>query len=532
LVQNRECVRRKLSSSVNFTFPLVVIVAYVLTTAACGGGAAAGDSPKARLNTQVTSTGNPLVAQYTVTLPAQATVAVQFGSTPSYGLMTSPQAAPANGGGTSVLVAGMKQNAAYHMRAMVTFGDGTQQFDSDQTFRTGSIPPQRMPSITVTTPIPSRSQPGIELLSLTPTTLNQLLCLAADHAGNVIWYYDYDPSLGVPQPIKLLPNGHMLVVLYSSGLPYGGTVREIDLAGNIVHEITFTSLNQKLQAAGYNLNLYSIDHDFWTLANGHLLLIVSNTRVYTDLPGYPGQTTVYGNAIVDLDANYNVVWVWDAFDHLDVNRHPIFFPDWTHANALTYSADDGNLLLSLRHQSWVIKIDYQNGNASGDILWRLGDGGDFVLNSEGSDWFYAQHDANIASPNTTGDIKIALFDNGDYRQGNTSDFIKNATACAPGDAPLCYSTSALFDVNENTMAANRMWSDKLPYSWWGGVTRLLPNSNIFLDETAPVDLAPAGSRVQEVTQDATPAVVWQMLINGQDSYRTIHLPSLYPEVQW
>jgi arylsulfate sulfotransferase len=61
-----------------------------------------------------------------------------------------------------------------------------------------------------------------------------------------------------------------------------------------------------------------------------------------------------GNAIVDLDARGHPVWVWDAFDHLDVNRHPICFPGWTHANAFVYSQNDANLLISLRHQSWVL----------------------------------------------------------------------------------------------------------------------------------------------------------------------------------
>ena len=371
-------------------------------------------------------------------------------------------------------------------------------------------------------------------MSLTTTRANQLTCLATDPAGNVIWYYDYsipNAPFDIPQPIKLLPNGHMLMVLYSTAVP-GGRVREIDLAGNIVRELTYSDVNQKLTAAGHNIQVFSIDHDLVALPNGHLLLILTDTRVFTDLPGYPGQTTVDGNAIVDLDANLNPVWVWDAFDHLDINRHPMYFPDWLHSNALAYSQDDGNLLLSIRHQSWVVKIDYQNGNGSGDILWRLGDGGDFVLNSGSSGWFYAQHDANIASANSTGDFQLALFDNGDFRDGDASAFNTGASACAPNNPPLCYSAPAIFEVNETTMTANRQWSFTTPYSFWGGATRVLPSGNVFLDQTAPADLAPAGSHVMEVTQEANPAVLWHLQVTGQDSYRTIHIPSLYPGVQW
>ena len=174
------------------------------------------------------------------------------------------------------------------------------------------------------------------------------------------------------------------------------------------------------------------------LSNGHLLITVSDTRVFRDLPGYPGQPTVTGNAIVDLDSNYNPVWVWDAFDHLDVNRHPLFFPDWTHANALVYSPDDGNLLFSLRHQSWVLKIDYQNRSGSGDVIWKLGYQGDFTLNTNlDSDWFYAQHDPNIISSNSTGAIQLAMFDNGDGRPDSSGN------PCAGYVPPPCYSTTAI-----------------------------------------------------------------------------------------
>jgi hypothetical protein len=508
---------------------LISSIAYLFAITSCGGAPAA-DPPEvvrtALTEGTVQSTGNPLVAQYTVSTPSSASVSVQFGPDLTYGFVTSPQMTSSSGGAVSILVAGMKQNTLYHMRAVATYSDGSQAFDSDHTFQTGTIPAQRIPTMKVTTPSSAQPAPGVELMSLTIGNANQFLALATDPAGNVIWYYDYDTTLGIPQPIKLLPNGHMLLVLGSAGVA-SGTVREIDLAGNVISQFDYKSLNQKLANAGFKIQVFTIDHDFVLLPNGHLLIIVSDTRVFTDLPGYPGQTTVTGNAIVDLDSNYNPVWVWDAFDHLDVNRHPMLFPDWTHANALVYSPDDGNLLLSLRHQSWVLKIDYQNGNGPGDIIWKLGYQGDFTLNTNvDSDWFYAQHDANIVSANSTGSIQLAMFDNGDDRPDS------NGIICAGYIAPLCYSTAAIFNVDENARTAGRWWSFTTPYSWWGGAARVLPNSNVFVDETTPGDLNLTGARVLELTQSANPAIVWQMEIPNQNSYRTIHLPSLYPEVQW
>jgi arylsulfate sulfotransferase len=509
--------------------PLLFLTLYLSVTVGCGGGGAdPATSAQLRLaEGTVAATGNPLVAQYTISPQAPATVAVEFGQDLSYPLRTSSRVNSSTGGSVTVLVAGMKQNTLYHMRAIVTYSDGSVQMDSDHIFQTGTIPPQRLPAMKVTTANGSTPAPGIELMSLTIANAPQLQALATDPSGNVIWYYDYDPSLGLPQPIKLLPNGHVLMVLYGVATP-GGTVREVDLAGNIIKQLDYSNLSQKLHNAGYNLQVFSIDHDIVQLPNGHLVLLITDSRVFTDLPGYPGQTVVMGNAIVDVDANYNPVWVWDAFDHLDVNRHPMLFPDWTHANSLAYSQDDGDLLISLRHQSWVAKIDYHDGNGSGDVIWKLGYQGDFTLDSNvDSDWFFAQHDANFVSSNSTGDFQLAMFDNGDGRPIDTS-----GTPCAGYVPPYCYSTAAIFQVNETARTASRWWSFTTPYSYWGGSTQVLPNSNVFVDETTPGDLNLTGARVVEVTQTPNPAIIWQLEIDGQNSYRTIHLPSLYPGVAW
>ncbi len=509
------------------TVLLFLLILQLLATVNCGGGGtkAPSDLAAGRLNAgTVSPTANPLVAQYTISPPAQSTVTVEFGPDLTYGRQTSPQTTSAEGGPVTLLVAGMKQNSLYHMRAIVDYSDGSRQVDADHIFTSGTIPPERLPQTVVTTPSGATPAPGVELVSLTQGSSNQLMALALDPSGNVVWYYDFDPSLGIAQPIKLLPNGHMLLVIYIGG--FGGTVREIDLAGNVIRQFSYSDLSQSLINAGYDLPVFSMDHDILLLPNGHLIVLVSTYRIFTDLPGYPGDTTVFGNAIVDLDANNNPVWVWNAFDHLDVNRHPLNFPDWTHANSLFYSADDGNLLISLRHQSWVLKLDYRDGQGSGDVLWKLGYQGDFDLGSGApANWFYAQHYANIVSPNTTGDVQLALFDNGNARVLDPS-----GTICDSPGAPPCYSRAAIFEVNETARTANVTWAYTTPFSFWGGDTQVLSTSDVFLDETAPTDLV--GSRIMQVTQEASPKTIWELDVLNQNSYRTIHLPSLYPGVQW
>ncbi len=495
---------------------LASALALVLFGIGCGAG-------------PVSKTSNPLVASFWTGASKDGTVSVQFGLDTRYGFETSAVPLTANSS-TSILVAGMKPQTTYHMRAVTQYSDGTQDEGPDYTFTTGSAPAGRVPQTAVTGA--SNASPGVELLALNPGGTNDanLRIVALDPSGNLIWYYDFEADLGIAQPVKLLPNGHFLGVFFGgTGFESGGVIREFDLEGKTVRQLALNQLNIALQQAGYNFTANSIHHDIVALPNGHLLILVNSMKSFTNLPGYPGTTSVLGDHVVDLDPNFTPVWTWSSFDHLDVNRHPMEFPDWTHTNTILYSPDDGNIVLSLRHQNWIIKIDYANGHGTGDILWRLGYEGDFTLlnSSTPADWFYAQHYANIISPNTTGDMKIGMFDNGDDRVLDAAGDVCGVNGMAP-----CYSRGAYFDVNDQTMTAQLLWAYTPGiYSFWGGVLEQLPNSDIYMDETTPSD-NPKGARVLELTNTATPQVLWELNITGQNSYRTLHLPSLYPGVQW
>jgi hypothetical protein len=65
---------------------------------------------------QVTGTGIPQVALYTISLAAAAQVSVQFGLDTNYGLRTWTQPMLQGGGTAELFVAGMKANTLYHMR--------------------------------------------------------------------------------------------------------------------------------------------------------------------------------------------------------------------------------------------------------------------------------------------------------------------------------------------------------------------------------------------------------------------------------
>ncbi len=483
----------------------------------------------------VSTTNNPLVAQYSMTVPDGASVKVDFGPDTSYGLDTWTQSAPVGGGPVNILVAGMRASSTYHMQAVVDLPGGPQYQDIDHTFQTGALPANRVPQIAVQTPGSLTPNPGVELLVLNNTglTTNPLMSVVTDLQGNVIWYYDLDPTgtnSQTPFPIKPMPNGDMLVAATPTGTAgYGlpGMLREIDLAGNTVREMSVADLTNRLAAAGYtNITVNSFHHDFALLPNGHIILLVNHYET-VNATGY-GTISVLGDALVDIDQNWNPVWVWDTFDHLDVNRHPFGLPDWTHGNAVIYSADDGNLLYSSRHQSWIIKIDYEDGKGNGDVLWKFGYQGDFTLDSGApAAWIYGQHDIHILSPNTTGIFTLGAFDNGYIRVLDDS-----GDQCGTTGQPACYSRVPFFQVDEATKTVHVLWQDTpLAYSAAVGSIELLNNSDIEFDEGF-LRANLFNSQVLEVTPEASPQTVWEMNVTGQVGYRIYRIPSLYPGVQW
>lgn len=488
----------------------------------------------------VSATQNPLVAQYSLTVPRYATASVQFGPTTSYGLNTSALATPGSAGGTvNILVAGMRASTTYHMQAIVDFPSGATYYDVDQTFTTGTVPSNLVPQVTASQTGSIAPNPGIELLDLNnEATSSRFEAAAVDLQGNLIWYYNFPEVQGLsPEPIKLLPNGDMLVVLgVGSSAPINGalpsddgtinTIQEVDLAGDVISQLTVNELNKKLANAGFNLVCQMMHHDILPLPNGHIIVLANTIKSFSNLTGYSGTVNVLGDVLIDLDPNWNPVWTWSTFDHLNVNRHPMSFPDWTHANAVLYSPDDGDLILSIRNQNWIIKIDYDNGQGSGNIVWTLGEGGDFTLtNGTDIDWFYAQHYPLIISPNSSGIFDMAVWDNGNDRIVDSAGDL-----CGTAGQIACYSRPVIFEINETEMTATILWQDVLSiFTPWGGSVESLANGDFEFDANSYAGIM---GTLFEVTQEATPQPVWQLQINGQAPYRAFRIPSLYPGVQW
>jgi len=167
-----------------------------IAMAGCGAGSDVAPAPLV----SVSSTQNPLVAQFTVAAACAGQAMVEFGPDTSYGRSTAWYPVPGLYQQTPILVAGMKASTTYHMRSQTQCAGNTAT-SGDLTFTTGPLPSISFPTFTVTRPNPSLSSmenPGIELfdaidLTISPTT-DLVQATFLDRDANPIWYYDVGPG--------------------------------------------------------------------------------------------------------------------------------------------------------------------------------------------------------------------------------------------------------------------------------------------------------------------------------------------------
>ncbi len=338
----------------------------------------------------VSRTANPLVALYSAPACAKGTMVVQF--RPATGGAWQSTAAQPCSGGTSinVLVAGMRASTPYVLRHVVSGGAPSSQVS----FTTGK-PPTGLKITTFTV-----KQAPTDKADLTSQVIFHALIpspspaianpIGTDLSGHLVWYYDTLRSgLTNIWPVHSLSGGTALILGKDRYAPKGDNVlREIDLAGDTVRETNIAVVNAQLTRRGQEV-IYMFHHDAIRLPNGDTAVLGATQKRFN---GHD----VMSDMLVVLDSNFQVVWTWDMFDHF---TPPATFPassgicsvlcalpdpksaDWTHGNAIGYSAQDGDLTLSFRNTSSVLKINYQNGHGDGKVMWSLGKDGDFTIKS-------------------------------------------------------------------------------------------------------------------------------------------------------
>ena len=157
--------------------------------------------------------------------------------------------------------------------------------------------------------------------------------------------------------------------------------------------------------------------DFLLLPNGHALVLYFDVKTI-DMSkivqrGHPA-ANVTGCLIQEFDLNKNVVFQWSGFDYLPITDT---YEDtlaasfaYSHVNGLDLD-HDGNILISSRHMSQIVKIDRNTG----DVIWRLGGKrNEFTFLNERPEnnplyFSYPHHVQRLQNGN------IILFDNGNQR---------------------------------------------------------------------------------------------------------------------
>lgn len=291
-----------------------------------------------------------------------------------------------------------------------------------------------------------------------------------DGKGTIRWYWQ-DKKMGV-RLATITPRNTILALLAPAGKDQfqekkkqpkgvqnyyirtgkigfvGGTeIAEINLEGEVL----------------WRINLEEKDiifhHDLKMNENNEVVSIFRDYKLYDLDKSKPELDTLWGDGVMTMDTTGKVLEKWSAWDVWDVEkdeRLEEFANDRFHFNNVAFDTD-GNYLLSTPIENQIWKIDKN----SGEIIWKLGKGGDFKMDSESH--FYFQHAAHI---NHNGNL--ILFDNGDFTPNDTTKTNKSSRTLS-------------FRIDTTEMVAKTIIDAEIPpgfYTSRMGSSYLLPNDNI------------------------------------------------------
>lgn len=212
--------------------------------------------------------------------------------------------------------------------------------------------------------------------------LQNNLLVILNKKGKIVWYEKFTKS---PKVFNWTDSGTIVCMLsdYTSLLIESDEILEINLYGDtLAHILKGTDTFDK-----------GIHHDIMLNHAGNIVAITYDYRIVDFTPlGYNLTDTIICDGIVELDREGNKIWEWSVFDVANPIEDPVSYKrrnDWLHANSIC-EAPDNNLVVSFRHNNQVWKIDRN----SGEILWKLGENGDFELTSQ--ELFNGQHHVHFS----------------------------------------------------------------------------------------------------------------------------------------
>jgi hypothetical protein len=297
-------------------------------------------------------------------------------------------------------------------------------------------------------------------------------------------FYSQTQSLG-----SLLPNG-----LFASRTEIPGLRKKYTW---YLKDASFTVVDSFQLGNGYLAD----NHDFQILPNGHALMLCYDTQIIDMskiIEGGNPAAEVIGAVIQELDVDKNVILQWRSWDHIpitDTYRDPTKkkFP-YIHVNSAEFDCIDGNVILSCRETSEVIKFS----RVTGEVMWRMaGKNNEFTFLNEHEEnaprYFKVQHDARRL-PNGN----LTIFDNGADK----------------ADKSRPYSRAVEYALDEENKTVTLVWEfrhDPDVMALTGGSATRLPNGNTIIvwggavaeGGPAATEVTPAGQVVYEITYTQT-----------------------------
>jgi len=530
----------------------------------------------------VTKTTNPLIALFSApSCAAGSAMRVSFQESSGAHRATVTHYQVCHPPGTmNFEIAGMYPKTTYNMFSQ-TDTAGANTNGPTVIFTTGALPTDiTFPPFTVMVPATSQTdtaQPIIMQNLLQFEAVPIYPAVATDLSANIIWYYNPAQSIFLTRPLL---DGTLLTFQDGpSWNPLTTTLqlfRQIDLAGNIIKETNIGVLSHQLLAMGATdaqmcntvpqapapvgtACMGAFHHDaIQTLPDGQTALLADIEKLFP--AGTQGNTSglpvdIIGDIIIVLDRNWQVVWYFDTFEHdsgapqLDINRAavlgetcmsftlgcpPLFLlgtgiaplaNDWLHGNDLYYWPIDKDIIFSSRNQDWIMKVDYNNGTGTGDILWRMGPCGDFTFNNIEDNswpWFSHQHDFGIES---LGAGAATVFDNGNTRYSQPG----HSTGCIQGLGSGDSRGMAL-TIDEPTLTVTPVLSaDMGGQSFGDGSAQLLSNGNYFYllaDTFLPGTISFVSYNI-ELFPTGVQSAAQVLNILAPQNYRAWRMPNLY-----
>jgi outer membrane protein assembly factor BamB len=286
-----------------------------------------------------------------------------------------------------------------------------------------------------------------------------------DLNGKIVhtWRMPYPPGLYgyLTERGTLFYNGKIPNETFLGKSPFmGGAALEADWNGRILWEV---------RQANHH-------HDGRLLKNGNVLFLCAtelpadiSRKVQGGRPGTEVNGKIWADYLLEVTKEGRTVWEWRTWEHLDPAEYPITFvenarSEWTHGNAIVELAD-GNLLISFRNISTILKIDRKTGR----VVWRLG-----------APAVSGQH-----APTPLPNGNILIFDNGPHRLEQTFPF------------------SRVIEVNPATNEIVWKYQEAFPPSFYSdriSNAQRLPNGNTLINEGQFgrfFEVTPAGEVVWE-----------------------------------